>query len=292
MNIENEFSPETIECSSEIALNIFRHSERAKREGVPDEKEELTRRGAEMALDKHEAMKFPFVGIEQSVAFGSPRSRAKQTAVFVMGGPDMFEGSESLTELEEKINEGRRYGTKLSTDKRLDFSSGSRSYAEEMDRAYAEKRYLRFLVEESDALAASLHDNAASTFSRHAAGIAEIIKKYITIAPRFDALVKKGKCEQWMERFFGTHQGVGESFLIKVVEKIKGTRARDELLAILGPGFNFVEGYQILIETSEKGGKPTVTLVYQKQDKNGKIVCNIHESLSEELLEEIIHERK
>jgi hypothetical protein len=42
----------------------------------------------------------------------------------------------------------------------------------------------------------------------------------------------------------GSHGGVTESFLLKVIEKIKGVAERDRFVSIIGNQFDFLEGFE------------------------------------------------
>ena len=61
-------------------------------------------------------------------------------------------------------------------------------------------------------------NNKSSTYTTQAQAIASIIQKYYGIAPRFNELVQdeSKNYEETMKRFFGSHQGVLESFLGQV----------------------------------------------------------------------------
>lgn len=273
------------EFSSRIMLNIIRHS-KAEKGG----ERKLTPEGRQMALSQSENYRVG-EGMDQSVAFGSPTVRAKETAVLIMGGPEAFTGDESLEELKAKIDEGRKYGTKLSEDKGLNYVT-SPVYEEALGNAYSQGKAIEFLVRESDTFVNSRDDHESSSYSRVAAHIAALVEKYITIAPRFDELVKNKNYNATMERFFGTHAGISECFLLKVVEKLKGVEERDRLMHILGAGFDNVEGLRIEIDNVAGQEKSKIHLRYEKKDKEGKAVYGLDEEIAGELLDEIIGEGK
>lgn len=272
--------------TSAIDLKFVRHGEKESVKGKPDEDIELTEKGRAQAVQKSEDK-----DISQSVAFGSPRKRTQQTAGFMMAGQlEEITGKESIEELKEKLNKELRMGSKIGIDKRLDFNidfsteSGKRAL-----EAFSKGEYLKFLVEQSDALAESLEDNDAETYSRMAGRVAEIIKKYITIAPRWDKLVRdeSRNYEDTLRRFLGTHQGIGESFLAKVIERTKGKDERGAFVSALNnQGFDFAEGFDVKIQTRE-GENPEIHISFKKE-RDGKVVFEYDEIIPEEVIESLI----
>ena len=149
--------------------------------------------------------------------------------------------------------------------------------------------YLKFLVEDSDRLAEEDSNNKSSTYATQAQAIASIIQKYYTIAPRFNELVqdKNKNYEDTMKRFLGSHQGVLESFLAKLIEKTKGIEERDKFVKILNnQGFDYAEGFDIDIKNKELG-EPTVHISYKKE-KDGEIIFEFDEDLPKEIIDRLI----
>jgi len=97
-NFEHKENIEKI--TSKIDLRFFRHGEKEPSvSGKPDEEIQLTEKGRGQAIKKTEDE-----DISQSLAFGSSRKRAQQTAGLVMAGKlDEITGNESLDELKQKI---------------------------------------------------------------------------------------------------------------------------------------------------------------------------------------------
>ena len=150
---------------------------------------------------------------------------------------------------------------------------------------------MQWMVEESDALAKKNLDKHGSTYIRMARNVAEIIQNYARSAKRFDQLVGEKKALDTMQRFLGTHQSVGESFLARLVEKTCGREERDQFLkAVGGAGFDFVEGFQVEIRTSAGSAEPKIVLHYKKTDKDGKLLYLINQTIEQELLKEMIDE--
>ena len=279
--------------TSKIELSFFRHGEKENNKSKSDFDIELTPTGKKQAVDKSATK-----NIEQSVAFGSPRARAQETAAFVMSGKrEEIAGDESLEELREKLNTGLNKGSKIAIDKRLDFTlDGSSEYKEKAYTAFKKGEWLRFLVEKSDNLAEEIGDETSFTYSRGASSIASIIEKYIKIAKRWDELVQDEQKEysDTLERFFGTHQGVNESFLAKVIEITKGMEERDKFVQILNnQGFDFTEGFEVGI-LNKGADEPIVRVKYKKEvgeDGKKKVVFEFDEEIPFEIIEKIIKNR-
>jgi len=102
---------ETREATSRIVLKFFRHGQKESTKEIADNDILLTEQGRATAMSKAEVD-----SIEQSVAFGSPRIRTQETAILKMAGKsEDITGNESLDELKEKINDERKYGSKIRT---------------------------------------------------------------------------------------------------------------------------------------------------------------------------------
>lgn len=285
-NVENPVSPEKMERESKILLHFLRHGKKGKAED--DYKVRLTPEGRKEAVEKAEE-----VNLKQAMAFGSPRERAQESAALIMSGAeDNITGEESFEELKEKLNAGIEYGSKVFADKRLDFILDEKTPlgAKEME-AYLGKRWMPFLINESDKLAKELGDKETSTYSSMAGAVAEIVEKYAKIANRWHELVndEKKKYEEMMERFLGSHQGVTESFLAKVIEKTKGPDERDKFAAVVNnQGFDFLEGFEVEIDKKSADEKPVIRIRYKKADKEGKEIFNFDEEVPAEMIEEMI----
>ncbi|MEK7586299.1 MAG: hypothetical protein AAB453_00295 [Patescibacteria group bacterium] len=288
MSFEQTPSLETEKYSSKIELKFFRHDEKGKAgEGETDNEVLLTPAGRQHAKSQAE-----LYDISQAVAFGSPRLRAQETAGFTMAGNlENVTGEETLEELKEKIDKGLGYGTKLATDKRLDFNSNfATPYGQKALGAFKSGRYLKFLVEESDRVAEETNDEESSTYNRQAGAIASILKKYLSISPRFDKLVKDEAkdYEKEMYRFFGTHQGVAESFLIKVVEKMKGVGERNKLVSLLNQGFDYFEGFTVEVLTNNEQAEPVIKINYSKKGAKSEDDFIFNEIIPKEIVDEIV----
>lgn len=281
--------------TSEVVLRFFRHERKDKAtEGKPDRWALLTEQGRRDAVTKSQKN-----NMSRSVAFGGPRERSQHTAGLVMAGQEEgVTGNETLEELKGKLNKvfneelGKEFtfGRKIAIDERLDFYIDEESdFGKKLLEEYAKGEYLKFSVEKSDDLAESLQDTKADTYSRMAGRIAEIVKKYIDISVTWNRIVQEKKYEDEdmvLKRFNGTHQGVAESFLAKVIEKTKGVDERDAFVSVLHNGFDFAEGFDIKIETIE--GKEQRIRISFKKEKEGKTVFEFNEIVSQEIIENMI----
>ena len=209
------------------------------------------------------------------------------------GADEEITGQESYSELKEKIDKGLVYGTKIGIEPRLDFDlEANNPYVKAAVEAFKKGQLMKFLVDESDKMAAETGDNTSSTYSRMAASIASIIKKYVGVAPRWDELVNNTtkNYQPIMERFFGTHQAIQESFLAKVIELMKGVEERDKFIKLVkNKGFDYTEGFKTEIVT--KLGEPAllVRVLYNKAGPTPDETFIFDEILPMETLELIIN---
>lgn len=257
------------EREPKIVLHFFRHSEKEKAPGKPDEKIRLSPRGRELA--KQEAVD---TNLLQAMAFGSSRDRTHETAFLKMAGQDdEITGEETLEELRAKIKKHVPVGSKIGLDDRLNFFlDETTDFGKKARAAFNSGEYLKFMVEQSDKLAKGLDDKFNSTYSRQAANIAKVVLKYVGFMPRWKEILNdpdsiKKYSSDTMERFMGSHQGVTESFLAKVIETTEGVDRRNEFVTALGnQGFDYVEGFNIEIGQNE----PIIHLSYSRPRPEGE----------------------
>lgn len=285
--------------SSRIVLSLFRHS---KKESEPpagesgDENIRLTEEGRALAALAGVAYRpTDDAGLRQSVALGSPRKRAQETAGLVMAGAEPeISGDETLEELKQKLSVGGPKAPKigkLGTDRRLNYDEGSGKYLEDLNAGYEAGQEMRWIVDRSDQVAKEAPEDGGTSYLRMAGNIAETVERYRRSAGRFDELVQAGGYDDTMRRFLGTHLLVGESFLARLLEKARGPEERDRFIKTIGNGFNFVEGFQIEIDTPTVGGEPVVNLHYQGAPRPDVEPYEVELSLTKELLQEMVAER-
>jgi broad specificity phosphatase PhoE len=281
-NFEN--AEQIKDYTSKIELIFRRHDEKEKDDTKSDEEVRLTSDGKMHAKNKAEQD-----DISQSMAFGSSRKRSQETAGLIMSGKlEEITGTETLEELKEKLDKdlSLKSGSKIRTDERLNIEADFTSnYVKKAIEAIKKGEYLKFLVEDSDRLAKEENDDKSSTYTRQFRAIASIVKKYYDIAPRFNELVQDGdkNYEDTMKRFLGSHQGVLESFLAKVIENTKGVEERDNFVkALNNQGFDYAEGFDVDIKNKESG-EPTIHLSYKKE-KDGKMFFEFDEDVDKEVL--------
>jgi broad specificity phosphatase PhoE len=273
---------------AKIELHFFRHGEKESDKTKSDQEVRLTEDGRKYAASLSDTD----TNLAQSVAFGSSRKRTQETAGLVMSGAnDEITGTETLEELKAKLNAGLGYGSKITSDKDLDFYlPESGQYYDDFVQAFKEGRILKWLVEESDAKMEEYSvEEGNSSYKNQARQIARIVEKYLKVLPRWKELVNdetKGY-EPALERFLGTHQSVSESFLAKVIELTHGVEERDRFVQSLGnAGFDYAEGYEIDIEESDSG-EPTLRIRFKKESEDPEKTFNFDQTLSADILKQI-----
>ncbi len=276
--------------STKIELHFFRHDDKGSAEGKTDQEVQISEKGR-----KNAASFAKDDSIEQSVAFGSSSVRTKETAILHMAGKmfteeELRDGNYILDKLIEKIGPN-----KIAIDERLDFSFGDNDkFKEEVRAALNSGMLLRFLVERSDELAKEIEDYNVNSYSKVAAGIAEIVKKYLAIAPRFEELIKEDseKYGRIMRRFMGTHQTTPECFLAKVIEKTDGIENRDAFVrALNNQGFNPSEGFECDVVT-DSDGKITIHIKFEKPRIEGGEGFVFDRDIDPSVIDEIISDFK
>ena len=288
LNFEDKEKRENI--TSKINLRFFRHADKESSKEKPDEAIELNETGKRQAVGTSRDS-----DISQSVAFGSPRKRTQQTAGLVMSGLlAEIKGDETVEGLKEKVDRELKVGSKIGIDKRLDFNIDfSTDFGKKVLESAKNGRWLKFLVEESDKIAEEFQDNGIETYSIYASRVAEIVKKYLSVASRWDALVQDEtkNYHDTLKRFFGTHQGIAESFLAKVIEQTKGKNERDVFVSALSnQGFDFVEGFEVEIDTIN-GEEQKMRLSFKKE-KDGEVLYEYSEIVPAEIIDNMILKEK
>jgi hypothetical protein len=298
--IENQ---EAKEILAEIILHIRRHDEKGPK---PEPTEEELAAGVDTepltplsntGKQNAAALGREDVDLRRAQVIGSPRIRSRHTAAFHMvGGRDEVSGEEEHDELEALIQELGDNQSRFRVDERLDFHDDkSAPLGKALDDAYYAKTYLTTIVNDSDRIARESGGEYESTFTAKAAQVAEMIQKYYEAASRLPAVseaVQSAQAAKYgadieqstapFERFMGTHQGLGESFLLRAVEKVEGVEKRDELLAAIGKeGFGFSEGFDIRIIQTADGTEAKLTYTNTRDGQKTEI------TLSKETLKEL-----
>ena len=238
-----------------IRLEFFRHDEKAKAlAGQSDNEVRLSEKGR---INATEIGKTKAPHPEVSIALGSPRERSTETAMREMLSkePGIIQ-EDTLEDIQEFVAGSLKVGRKNMVDKGLDFDWHGEFGEIARDRYLNKKDYLQFAVEESDELVKRLKDRTSTSYTRQAAGIAAIIKKYVGVLPNFQQIVeqdpdKYAKYNNEMQRFLGTHADVSECFLLKVIEITEGREALMQFLqsGVNKNGFNYSEGFSVEIQT-------------------------------------------
>lgn len=272
--------------TSRIALEFFRHGKKESRKDLPNELLMLTPEGKQQAIEKGKEL---HAQPDVSIAMGSPRRRTQETAGRAMLverkdiAPEM-----SLEEIEKVISKEQKYGKKIFSDPRLDFSIGG-PITKKVKEAVTANTLLNYVIYESDQDALESKDEITFTYSRVAGNLAEVIKKYISIAPKFDKIVKNNpeKYAQYnnqIERYMGTHQTLPESLLSKALEKIKGEESRDEFINLVGSaGMGETQGIRVEINNTGQGVRTEIKYKIGNREENLRV--------PEKVIDEIIKDR-
>ena len=271
---QNQENREFKERQPIIRLEFFRHDKKAASktesgEVIPDEQIKLSVAGRQHAQELGKT-KNPNPNV--ALAYGSPRDRTIETAYRQMLANEPGVAAESSFEdIKELINnELPANSSKEIRTETLNFHAGvSKEFQQAADDRYEKTSdYLKFLWKDSDQLAKKVGDEKADTFSRFAAGIAEIIAKYVKAYATWKRINQKSgdKYKQSnfeMQRFVGTHEAIGESFLMKAIEKIEGERGVNEFLDMLPSKNSFGTGDGFTAEITEQQGKEIIILKYK-----------------------------
>jgi len=282
-----EHDPKEV-IESRVALHFRRHGKKEKTlTGQSDREVPLTMEGRQQAVAVGKELN---PNSKMSLARGSFRLRAQEVA-----GRAMLANEESITpemsmdEISKQIENELKFGKKIVPDPNLDFYEKKHSQLQEQtEKAYGERRTSEFMVHESDQTALETGDLESSTYTRLAGQVAELVKKYAEIGSNFQGIVERNpeKYQEFhnqLERYFGTHNTVSDSFVARVIEKQQGVAAREEFLRILGPmGFNEAEGFGI--EITNRGPVQEIVMHVKVKDREWRL--EIPAALLNELIED------
>ena len=260
------------EFESKVVIELMRHG---KREKHPDQAQDggprlpLTSAGRAQADARGEAL---HPQSEVALGWGSPRDRARETAYRVMLASEEIGSEDTLEEIEAKIAEELRYGKKMIADERLDFHDNGPIAAAGV-AAYHAKQYMPWVIERSDVDALAEHDTGSSTYTRMAGNVAELVLREASAGKAFNRIASQtDKYEATgnrLESYMGTHQGIAESFVAKILEEVQGDAAKKEFLDSVGSGFNETEGAHI--EIINKGqNDQVIRMTYKLKDDSGE----------------------
>lgn len=195
---------------------------------------------------------------------------------------------DSIIEQTQTVSDGKVVARKVVADNHLNFNSEGIA-GQMLENAYVKGETLTFLINESDQAVLDNKDKISTCLTRSAGDIADLVEKYIQISDNFDRVIsnnpeKYQPFKNQLERYLGTHQCVGESFLAKILLKTSGQDAvNDFLTETNGAGFSETQGFDIEIEKGSYGEK--ILLSYDL----GSGIKTI--DFSTEMINELINER-
>jgi len=280
-----------------IRLEVFRHDDKgsnttANPDYTIDKILPLSKEGREHASEiGKEKNPHP----ETAIAYGSPRDRTVETALRqLFANEDIITEDLSLKEINALAANNLSLGKKYNTTELLDFSyAGNKKFLETSNNRFKEKQdLLVWHLEESDRIVEENKDKKSTSYSRLAGNVAELILKYFHGYSRWKKIVddnpnKYKSFGNELQRFMGTHQGVGEAFLMKVIEKTSGKDAVYKFINSLESknGFKFGEGYSLIIgEAKDNDNNNIKKISINFNDK--QFFCD------ETVLKEIIDDRE
>lgn len=279
-----------------IRLEIFRHDDKGSNTNAdPDDSVDrvipLSAGGrSHSRLVGQEKNPQPEVGL----VYGSSRDRTIESAERqLFSQEEAISDDLSLAEMNALIEGSLAKGKKYRSSPLLDFDfSGSEKFREIKDEHFRDKKdLLVWYLEDSDALVEAERDLISTSYSRLAANVAELVTKYVSAYSRWQKIVESNpdkyvKFNNELQRFMGTHQGVGEAFLMKAIEKTQGKEAVYSFIDSLASknGFAFGEGYSVVIgEEKLENGENSKSVIINQADR--RLV------LTEEVLADIIADR-
>jgi len=183
-------------------------------------------------------------------------------------------------------------------DNRLNFllDDNTKTTKEAM-KAYEEGKYFEWLVKNSDDSAIMNGDlEQNSTYTKLAANISSLILDSLYKSDKWDEKVKKSKekgeeIDKTLDEILTSHQGVLESFLSKVIEKVDGVITRDEFInALEKKGFSETEGFEVRIFNNN--GKKDLYIEFLKKNNDGDDIFQFKRIIDIDVLKSFIDDYK
>jgi hypothetical protein len=304
---ERPNSPEKIQVTR-VIFEIGRHDDKlAAQTGQSDNEVSLTDIGAEHAMATAPNLHL----YEGDQVLGSPALRAGQTAILHALGfaalserPDQEDLTPPLITQHPTYAKLQQFmGDNFQVRDELGYRFGDGEYKKRLLAAAGQKKLAEYIYRESDQDKAEFGENIYA-YSDFAANVAKVIKEGLLYTgynfqqdknPTADVELN----EKWV--YCGSHGGITESFLLKVVGKtaaLKETdpkkavdaqkQAQEELLEVWdGNGFGFSESIRVEVFDFGTIQDEQLRVRYQNQAKN----YTFDQIVPVEILDEIIAER-
>lgn len=209
-------------------------------------REALTSEGLEKAVEAGLENDYKFLG----QVYGSPRERTGQSSVMRMFAEQFKDLKFDDVDPEDVVRWLVAGGLSKTETPFLNFQTGEGEYNKELMENFNAKRYLRWLVDKSDAAAVSFKQSPdkATPVSIQAGNVASYI--FAKIWEAYDKKQHQG--EQTPVDFATSHQGVLESFLFKAIKKKWGEAPALKFVSDLQEqGFTENEGFTITGEVGD-----------------------------------------
>jgi len=271
------------EATSIINLIFLRHSIKDSDPNAQDEDINISKEGFNLIDNKRKNINFSNKDLIKT--YRSDRIRTGQTGTYLLN-PEFtnlygFDGGE-LNIIDNRLNFLLDDNTKTT---------------EEAMKAYEEGKYLEWLVKNSDDSAivnGDLEQN--STYTKLAANISSLILDSLYKSDKWDEKVKKSKekgeeIDKTLDEILTSHQGVLESFLSKVIEKVDGVITRDEFInALEKKGFSETEGFEVRIFNNN--GKKDLYIEFLKKNNDGDDIFQFKRIIDIDVLKSFIDDYK
>ncbi len=200
------------------------------------------------------------------IAAGSPRIRSAHTALLRLAGEnDALHAEMSFEEARAVVDAELKLGSKVMIRPELTFDlEGSPEYKEKFLAAYKSGHGLEFVLRESDTLVRQVKDKRSLSYLRIAANHAALLQRELGVSRAFQTIVdrdpeKYAPVDNRIERYFGTHQTIPESFYMRVLEKMQGREAAEQFIERFrgedgrADGFDFQEGFSVQFSQGPEG---------------------------------------
>lgn len=241
-----------------VQCDMARHSLKGK---LPDGREPITFEGMRAAVQSRTGTVREHIG----AILGSPRERTGQSSALRMFADQFKDVDFTSVDPEDIVRWLQEGGVQKVESPFLNFQVGEGEYHKEFMDEFNAKRYLKWIVERSDASALEHRQNPekVTPFSVQAGNVGSFIVGEVW--DQYDRLWN-GKPEKKGVDFVTSHQAILESFLYKVIARKDGKEAADAFVVSLrNEGFKENQGLTLDVSIYDKDNTDdwTATVTYE-----------------------------